>query len=71
VVLGAPEAVAADLDRRLVAALLPWLRNDLSFARVVIRTWEVDARQVRLPVEAGLRPVWSHPERDTVTLHFA
>ena len=66
-----PDAVAADLDRRLLAALIPWLRQGFAFARVVFRTWEVDERQVAMLREAGLRLVWSQPEWDTVTLHFA
>jgi hypothetical protein len=66
-----PDAVAADLDRRLVAALLPWLRDDFAFARVVFVTWASDERQPALFRDAGLRLVWSHPVRDTQVLHFA
>jgi hypothetical protein len=65
-----PDGVAGDLDRRLLAALLPWLRNDFAFARVVFATWAADERQTAVLREAGLRPVWSHPVRDTQALHF-
>lgn len=66
-----PEGVALDLDRRLLAALVPWVRDDFAFARVVFGTWDADERQVQIFREAGLRLVWSHPERDTMILHFA
>jgi RimJ/RimL family protein N-acetyltransferase len=66
-----PEAVAADLDRRLLAALLPWLRRDFAFARVVFVTWASDERQPAPFRDAGLHLVWSHPVGDTQVLHFA
>ena len=66
-----PGAVAADLDRQWLTALIPWLRRDFAFAHVVFGTSEVDERQASLLREAGLRLVWSHPERHTVALHFA
>lgn len=66
-----PDASAADLDRSLLAALIPWLRNDFVFARVVIATWAVDERQVTLLNEAGLGCVWSHHVKGKEVLHFA
>jgi hypothetical protein len=66
-----PDGVAGDLDRRLLAALLPWFRHDFAFARVVVLTYANDERQTALLREAGLRPVWSFPERDTRALYFA
>ncbi len=66
-----PEGIAADLDRQLAAALVPWFRNDFAFARVVFVTWAVDERQVAALRDAGLRLVWSNPVRDTHVLHFA
>jgi hypothetical protein len=66
-----PDSVAADLDRRLVSALVPWLRNDFAFAHVVFAVWDVDERQQVLLHEAGLRQVWSQPVWGTRVLHFA
>jgi hypothetical protein len=67
-----PDAVAADLDRRLVAAMVPWFRDDFAFARVVFLTWTADERQVASLRAAGLRPVWSSPVPDhTQVVHFA
>jgi hypothetical protein len=66
-----PDAVAADLDRRLLAVLLPWIRDDFAFARVVFYTSASDERQESLLRDAGLRLIWSHPARDTQVLHFA
>jgi hypothetical protein len=66
-----PDGVAGDLDRRLLAALLPWLRTDFAFARVVFAAWAVDERQTAVLREAGLCPVWSQAAHDTRILHFA
>jgi hypothetical protein len=65
-----PDGVAPELERTLLAALIPWLRDDFAFSRVCFRTWAIDASQVTLLREAGLRQVWSHPERNTVALLF-
>lgn len=65
-----PECVAADLDRRLLAAVIPWLRDDFAFSRVVVLTWSVDERQTTLLREAGLRSVWLLPSGDTHVLYF-
>ncbi len=66
-----PDGVSPDLERQLLAALIPWLRGDFTFSRVCFRTWAIDARQVGLLREAGLREVWSHPEGRTIALLFA
>ena len=66
-----PEGIAEDVDRQLVAALVPWFRAEFAFARVVFVTWAVDERQVAALRDAGLRLVWSNPVRDTHVLHFA
>jgi hypothetical protein len=66
-----PDSLTEDLDRRLVLALLPWLRTDFAFARVVIAVWDVDERQKTLLHEAGLHQVWSQPVWGTRVLHFA
>ena len=66
-----PEGVAAELDRRLLAALLPWARHDFAFKRVEFGSWAADVRQVTILQEAGLRLVRSYPAHDTAALHFA
>lgn len=53
-VLGAPGRVVADLDRRLLAALLPWLRDEFAFARVLDRALGGDPRQTAIFEEVGL-----------------
>jgi RimJ/RimL family protein N-acetyltransferase len=65
-----PDAVAADLDRRLLEELLRWLRTDFAFSRVVFRTWEADERQAAMLRDAGLQLEWSHPEGDSIVMHF-
>src|SRR3954451_12047175 len=40
-----PDGVADDLDRRLLVALIAWLRDDFAFARVFFRAWANDERQ--------------------------
>jgi hypothetical protein len=66
-----PDCVAADLDRRLLAALVPWLRRDFAFSRVLFRAWAHDERQTAIFSEAGLRVVDTRPVRDTEALLFA
>jgi hypothetical protein len=66
-----PDCVAADLDRRLLAVLVPWLRGDFAFARVLFRTWAGDERQTAIFGEAGLRVVGRRPIRGTEALLFA
>ena len=66
-----PDLVAGDLDRRLLAALLPWLRNDFAFARVLFRAWANDERQTAIFDEAGLRVVDTRPGRGTEAMLFA
>ena len=66
-----PDRVAGDLDRRLLTALVPWLRSDFAFARVLFRAWANDERQTALLAEAGLRVVDTRPGRGTKALLFA
>jgi hypothetical protein len=66
-----PDRVADDLDRRLLAALAPWLRSDFAFTRVLFRAWANDDRQKSLFAEAGLRDVATRPGRGTKGLLFA
>jgi GNAT superfamily N-acetyltransferase len=66
-----PDRVADDLDRRLLAAIVPWLRSDFAFTRVLFRAWANDDRQKSLFAEAGLRVVGTRPGRGTESLLFA
>jgi hypothetical protein len=43
-----PDRVADDLDRRPLAALIPWLRGDFAFAQVLFQAWANDERQTAL-----------------------
>jgi len=65
-----PDGVAADLDRRLLAALVPWLRDDFAFARVLFRAMADDERQTSILGEAALRVVDAVPVRDTGAVLF-
>jgi hypothetical protein len=65
-----PDRVAGDLDRRLLAALIPWLRGDFAFARVLFRAWANDDRRIALLDEAGLRLLDTRPGRGTEALLF-
>ena len=66
-----PDGVAADLDRRLLAALVPWLRDDFAFTRVLFRSRADDKRRMAILREAGLRVVDALPVRDTEAVLFA
>jgi hypothetical protein len=63
--------VAADLDRRLLAALLPWLRTEFPFSRVALGVVAADERQPALFREAGLGVMHAHTVRDTEFVLFA
>jgi len=56
-----PARVADDLDKRLLAALLPWLRGDFAPARVYLRAFATERRHVAIFGEAGLRLAHSYP----------
>lgn len=64
------ERVADDLDKRVLAALLPWLRRDFAFSRLYLRAFEREQRHVAIFAEAGLRLVATYPLRDTQLLLF-
>jgi hypothetical protein len=66
-----PDRVSDDLDRRLLAALVSWLRNEFAFARVRFRARADDARRMAILGEAGLRVVDTRPVRGTEALLFA
>jgi hypothetical protein len=66
-----PDRVADDLDRRLLTALVPWLRDEFAFARVLFRARADDARRMAIFGEAGLRVVETRPVRNTEVLLFA
>ena len=51
-----PECVAADLDRRLLAALLAWFAREWAFSRVAFLTNRNQRRHLQLFADAGLRP---------------
>jgi RimJ/RimL family protein N-acetyltransferase len=65
-----PDGVAADLDRRLLAAIVPWLRRDFAFGRVRFRAWSNDERQPALMDEAGLRVVDTRSLGESETMLF-
>jgi len=66
-----PDTDTPNLDRRLLAALVPWLRDDFAFARVLFRTGADDERRATLLREAGLEVVAKRLVRDTQLLLFA
>jgi hypothetical protein len=66
-----PDGVASDLDRRLLVALIPWLRDDFAFSRVLYRARAGDTRQTAIFAEAGLRFVETRPARDIEDHLFA
>ncbi len=66
-----PDGVAADLDRRLLAALVPWLRDDFAFARVRFRARADDERRMAILGEAGLRVMDAPGVRDSEGRLFA
>jgi RimJ/RimL family protein N-acetyltransferase len=61
---------AADLDRRLLAALLPWLRGSFAFGRLWLRAFAAEERQVAIFHAAGLRQVAAVPTSATPLLLF-
>ena len=65
------DRIADDLDRRLLAVLVPWLRSDFAFARVGFCARADDARRMTILGEAGLRVVDRRPGRGTEALLFA
>ena len=65
-----PDGVAADLERQVLMALVPWLRADFPFARLLFRIWSTDPRQMAYAREAGLRLVEKCPLDRVETLLF-
>lgn len=65
------DRTADDLDTRLLAALIPWLKIEFAFARVVFRAYAAEARQVAILQDAGLHTVYQHPYEDSQLLLFA
>jgi hypothetical protein len=66
-----PDGVAADIDRRLLASLAPWLRDDFAFSRVLYRARAGDARHTGIFGEAGLQFVETRSRRGVEDLLFA
>ncbi len=64
------ERIADDLDKRVLAALLPWLRHDFAFARLYLRAFEREQRHVAIFAEAGLHLAASYPVGDTQLLLY-
>ncbi len=64
------DRIADDLDRRLLAALLPWLRSEFAFSRVYMRASAAERRHVQILQEVGLRISHRHPVGDTELLLF-
>jgi hypothetical protein len=65
------DRIADDVDRQLLAVLLPWLRSDFAFTRVLFQVCADDERQTALMNEAGLRVVDTRSDRGTEALLFA
>lgn len=64
------ERVADGLDRRVLAALLPWLRHDFAFSRLYLRALAREQRHVAIFAEAGMRLAASYPAHDTHLLLY-
>jgi len=65
------DRVADDLDKRLLAALLPWLATEFAFDRVLYQAFASDGRQLAILREAGLQPVAAYPVGGSELLLFA
>lgn len=65
------DRAADDLDRRLLAALRPWLATDFAFTRVLFQAFAADDRHVAILRDAGLQPVASYSVGGTDFLLFA
>lgn len=64
------ERVGDDLDKRVLAAVLPWLRHDFAFARLYLRAFARERRHVAVFAEAGLRLAADYAAGDTRLLLF-
>lgn len=64
------ERIADDLDKRVLAAVLPWLRHDFAFARLYLRAFARERRHVAIFAEAGLRLAADYAAGDTRLLLF-
>lgn len=63
--------IADDLDRRVLAALWPWLQQDFAFTRIVMQAEAAEVRQVAIMRDAGLQIVARYPRKSSATLLFA
>jgi hypothetical protein len=61
---------ADDLDRCLLASLLPWLRGGFAFERLWLRAFAAEERQVAIFRAAGLRQAAAVPTSATPALLF-
>ena len=64
------DRVGDGLDKRLLAALLPWLRREFAFPRIAFGAFETDERLLTILREVGLTHVASHPTRNANHLLF-
>ena len=64
------DRIADDLDRHLLAALLPWLEGDFAFSRVYLRAHTTEPRHIEIFRDAGLRLVVSMPAADRQLMLF-
>jgi hypothetical protein len=65
------DRLADELDRRLLAAVLPWLYESFAFAHVRFGALARQRRQMALYREAGLRVVGRYPVDGTEHVSFA
>jgi hypothetical protein len=63
--------LADDLDRRVLVAILPWLRGDFAFPRFVLGANAIEERQVAIFHATGMRRVASYPVAATEHQLFA
>lgn len=59
-----------DLDKRLLAALISWLRNDFAFSNLWFTALAAEHRRVAVIREAGLNLIHTFPKGDTELLLF-
>ena len=65
-----PDGVVTEMDRHLLAAMVPWLHTDFAFRRVLFRAWSNDERQMALMGEVGLQVVDTRPLGESETVLF-
>ena len=61
---------ADDLDKRLLATLIPWLRKDFAFSKLWFSALADEHRRITVIRDAGLRLVHTYPKGDTKLMLF-